>query len=126
MRKFSRQRDIVLEIIRNSYTHPTANEVFSSAREVDKKISLGTVYRNLDLLCADGTIEKISTPLGIDRFDFKKSEHSHAICEKCGKVVDFITPIKISKIKKEVLEQTNLSVNLDEIRITGICKECNK
>jgi Fe2+ or Zn2+ uptake regulation protein len=124
MRKFSRQRDIVLEILKKSYKHPTANEVFVLAREIDHKISLGTVYRNLDLLCEDGIIEKISTSIGTDRYDFKKSEHSHAICEKCGKVFDFITHANIDKIKKEVLNQTNLTSNLDEIRIIGICNEC--
>ena len=126
MRKFSKQRDIVLEILKKSYSHPTANEIFVEAREIDKNISLGTVYRNLDLLCEDGIIEKISTTQGIDRYDFKKSEHSHAICEKCGKVFDFVTTVNINKIKKEVQNQTELSVNLNEIRLTGICKECNK
>ena len=126
MRKFSRQRDIVLEILKKSYAHPTANEVFLEAREIDKNISLGTVYRNLDLLCADGIIEKISTPIGKDRYDLKKSEHSHAICEKCGKVFDFVSYANLTKIKKEVLSQTELSVNIDEIRIMGLCKECKK
>lgn len=126
MRKFSKQRDIVLEILKKSYSHPTANEIFVEAREVDKNISLGTVYRNLDLLCEDGIIEKISTTQGIDRYDFKKSEHSHAICEKCGKVFDFVTTANINKIKKEVQNQTELSVNLNEIRLTGTCKECIK
>jgi len=124
MRKFSKQREIVFDVLKSSYAHPTANEVFNEARKIDQNISLGTVYRNLDLLCEDKVIEKISTPLGTDRYDYKKSEHSHAICEKCGKVFDFTTNTNFDNIKKEVFTQTNLSVNLEEIRITGICKEC--
>jgi len=124
MRKYSRQRELVLDILKKSYSHPTANEVFAIAREIDKNISLGTVYRNLDLLCEDKIIEKISTPLGKDRYDFKKSKHSHAICEKCGMVFDFLTHAHIDKIKEEVLVQTDLEISQDGIRITGICKKC--
>ena len=71
-------------------------------------------------------IEKIPTQLGVDRYDFKKSEHSHAICERCGRVFDFVSQANLTKIKEEIYSQTKLDMKLDEIRIIGICKECNK
>lgn len=124
MRKHSRQREIVLDILKKSYSHPTAEEIFVEAREIDKNISLGTVYRNLEILCEDHVIEKIQTPAGKDRYDFKKTEHNHAICEKCGKIIDFISTFNIKKLQKEIKDQVNFELSQDEIRIIGICKNC--
>lgn len=124
MRKFSKQRQVILNILEESYSHPTADEIFCQAREIDNSISLGTVYRNLDLLCQDKIIEKISTPINKDRYDFKKSEHNHGICEKCGKVFDFNSYINLNKIRKELHDQIDMDMQQEEIRIIGICKEC--
>lgn len=123
MIKYSRQRELVLEILKKSYSHPTAEEVFEQARTQDKSISLGTVYRNLELLCANGTIEKIPTGLGKDRYDLKKSHHHHAICERCGKVVDFEYGVNMDALEK-ALNSMDFSITKDEIRIIGICKNC--
>ena len=124
MRKGSKQREIVLKILKESYSHPTAEDVFKLAREIDKNISLGTVYRNLDILCKEKIIEKISTNIGVDRYDFKKSSHSHAICDNCGHVIDFETSIDITKLQKELND--SFDITLDEIRICGTCKACQK
>lgn len=124
MRKYSRQREIVLDILKKSYEHPTAEEIFAEAREIDKNISLGTVYRNLEILCEDQVIEKIPTPTGKDRYDFKKTEHNHAICEKCGKITDFTCDFNIKKLQKEIKNQVNFELSQEEIRIIGICKNC--
>jgi Fur family peroxide stress response transcriptional regulator len=124
MRKYSKQREIVLDILKKSYNHPTAEEIFAEARILDNNISLGTVYRNLDILCEDQVIEKIPTPTGKDRYDFKKTEHSHAICEKCGKITDFPHPINIKKLQKDIKDQVNFELSQDEIRIIGICENC--
>lgn len=126
MRKYSRQREIVLDILKKSYEHPTAEEIFADARLVDQNISLGTVYRNLEILCEDQVIEKIPTPAGKDRYDFKKTEHSHAICEKCGQITDFDCPINIKKLQKDIKNQVNFELSQDEIRIIGICENCKK
>lgn len=124
MRKYSKQREIVLDILRKSYTHPTSEEIFSEAREIDSNISLGTVYRNLEILTEDQIIEKIPTSAGKDRYDLKKSKHHHAICDKCGKVIDFNCNIDMKKLQKEINTQVGFTLNQDEIRITGICENC--
>ena len=124
MRKYSKQREIVLDILRKSYAHPTAEEIFSEAREIDSNISLGTVYRNLEILTEDQIIEKIPTSAGKDRYDLKKSKHHHAICDKCGKVIDFNCNIDMKKLQKEINTQVGFTLNQDEIRIIGICENC--
>ncbi len=124
MRKYSRQREIVQDILERSYSHPTAEEVHNEARKIDENISLGTVYRNLELLCEDQIIEKIPTPIGKVRYDFKKSKHNHAICELCGEVTDFDCNVNISKLQKDIEHQINFELRQNEIRIIGICKKC--
>ena len=126
MRKYSRQRELVLEILQKSYSHPTAEEIFNEARKVDGTISLGTVYRNLELLCKDKVIEKISTPKAKDRYDYKKSKHSHAICEKCGGILDFVDNVDIEKLTQKLSSEAGFQINQDEIRVIGICSKCNK
>ena len=126
MRKYSRQRELVLEILQKSYSHPTAEEVFNEARKVDSTISLGTVYRNLELLCEDKVIEKISTPKSKDRYDYKKSKHSHAICERCGGILDFVDGVDLQKLTEKLSSETGFQICQDEIRVIGICSKCNK
>ena len=122
MRKGSKQREIVLRILKDSYNHPTAEEVFRQARDIDNNISLGTVYRNLDILCKEHIIEKIATNTGVDRYDFKKSIHSHAVCDECGNVIDFESYVNMGQVQQELKD--NFTITLDEIRICGICKTC--
>lgn len=124
MRKNSKQREIVLQILKESYSHPSADEIFIEAREKDSNISLGTIYRNLEILCEDQIIEKIPTSTGVIRYDFKKAKHSHAICEKCGKITDFICNVDITKFQKEIKKQVDFDLCQDEIRIIGLCKNC--
>jgi Fur family peroxide stress response transcriptional regulator len=68
--------------------HPTADTVYSFVRAQDPNISLGTVYRNLNLLCEQGLLRKISVPDASDRFDGRCEEHYHFVCTKCAKVFD--------------------------------------
>lgn len=126
MRQGSRQRDIVLQILKGSFSHPTAEEIFRQARTIDNNISLGTIYRNLDILCRENTITKIATNTGVDRYDYKKTEHHHAICQECGNVIDFASNININNLTKDLVKQTQFNVCQNEIRIIGVCKTCQK
>ena len=67
--KYSRQREIILNTVMENPVHPTADMVYSILREENPNISLGTVYRNLNYLAAEGIIRKITMPEGCDRFD---------------------------------------------------------
>ena len=124
MKNYSKQRDLIIDILKKSYSHPTADEIFEDARKIQPHISLGTIYRNLDTLEKNGIIEKISNPAGKDRFDLKKSKHSHAICKCCGKVFDFTPNFDMISLKSEILKQTKLETTNDEIRVIGICENC--
>ena len=85
---YSRQRSIVLDIMKTHYTHPTAEEVYEIARKELPSIGIATVYRNLNQLAEAGEIIKIPQPGGVDRFDGRVEEHYHMRCPSCGKLED--------------------------------------
>ena len=86
--KYSRQREVIQECLINRYDHPTADMVYMDVRETFPNISLGTVYRNLQLLTDLGEIQKLNVGDGVDHFDAKTFPHYHFICKECGSVID--------------------------------------
>ena len=84
--KYSRQREAIKENLMSRRDHPTADAVYLSIREEYPNISLGTVYRNLQLLTELGELQKIRVGDGLDHFDADTSTHYHFYCNKCGAV----------------------------------------
>lgn len=126
MKNYSRQRKLVLDIVKESYEHPTAEEVYNSVHRVDEKISKSTVYKNLKELAEDGTILKIFTSNNECRFDYMKSKHHHAVCKKCGKIFDFEYSFNMNKVKSELQEQISFILTEKPVVVVGICNECKK
>ncbi len=120
----TKQREVVLQVIRNAEHHLTANEVFDEAKRLLPTISFATVYNSLRFLKEAGHIAEIQFGYsGANRFDAKTSRHDHAICNRCGKLIDFDLKIsdelvklaaRLSKFKPESLELT----------LRGLCPEC--
>ena len=84
----TKQRSLILEIVNNSYEHLSAEKIYDIAKKEMPNISLGTVYRNLNLLFENGNIRKIKSDDNIDHYDNLKNEHNHFICCKCNKIYD--------------------------------------
>lgn len=121
------QRKIILDIMKDNFTHPTADEIYEKARAIDSHISRGTVYRNLGFLSETGEILKICVPNGSDHYDSQLHEHYHFCCNKCGKMYDI--PETISVETKKVSDQMakkGFNVNAHSLIFTGLCPECNK
>jgi ferric uptake regulator, fur family len=123
--KYSRQREAVIECLRNRHDHPTADALFQTLREEDPKISLGTVYRNLGLLVELGEIRKISTGDGCERYDYITEDHYHFICNHCGRIFDLDTK-QIEGIHNSVVNENIATIDSHELTFYGICKECYK
>lgn len=113
----TKQRDVIFEIVNNSYDHLTAYQVYEQARSVIPNISLGTVYRNLSNLTEEGKIRKIDV-YGIDRYD-KDDLHAHFVCIKCQSIIDVFDTL----LTKDKYIDGNLVMDYD-IKIKGICKKC--
>lgn len=86
--KYSRQRELIKDFLISRKDHPTADVVYMNVRKTFPNISLGTVYRNLQLLTELGEIKKLNVGDGVDHFDGDTSPHYHFICKECGRVVD--------------------------------------
>lgn len=86
--KFSRQREAIREYLASTKSHPTADMVYNQIQSIYPNISLGTVYRNLNLLVEQGDAVKVSCGDGMEHFDYDTSEHYHFICKNCGSVID--------------------------------------
>ena len=92
--KYSRQRESIKHFLMMTKEHPTADEVYMHVKQEYPNISLGTVYRNLNLLTDIGEAIKISTPDGGDRFDGRTAPHNHFLCKKCGRLLDLELDMK--------------------------------
>ena len=119
-RRNTRQRKLVLDAVRQSYNHPTADEIYNAVREQDDKISRGTVYRNLNLLADAGEI--IKTPGG-SRFDRTTEPHAHVICTSCSRVVDVALPFD-TELDTEVSELIGWDVTSHYTIFEGLCPDC--
>lgn len=86
--KYSRQRESVKACLMARKDHPTAEVIYASIREQYPNISLGTVYRNLNLLEELGEVRKLRCGNGPDHFDGDMAPHYHFLCKECGQVAD--------------------------------------
>lgn len=86
--RYSGQRELVLNIVKGRYDHPTADVVYIAAREQDSTISLGTVYRNLKVLEQRGQIISIETTDTKLHYDGNIDAHFHFVCNDCGQIYD--------------------------------------
>jgi Fur family peroxide stress response transcriptional regulator len=123
---YSKQREEIIEVLENSFDHPTAEEIYERLKKNMSSSSRSTVYRNLSLLVNKKVIQKISIPAGPDRYNLIRNEHCHAICSKCGKVFDFNYKLNFNELKDMVYKQTKIECSLEDFTITGICEECRK
>ncbi|MBQ8632349.1 MAG: transcriptional repressor, partial [Lachnospiraceae bacterium] len=88
--KFSRQRQAIIDYLCSTMEHPTAETVYTTVRINYPTVSLGTVYRNLNLLADEGEILRLTCGDGSDRFDGNPKPHYHFLCNNCGRVLDLV------------------------------------
>jgi Fur family ferric uptake transcriptional regulator len=121
--RMTRQRRIILEELNKLHTHPTACEVYELVRKRIPKISLGTVYRNLEILSESGMIQKLEIAGTQKRFDGVITNHYHVRCTKCGRVADVPVAL-ISKIDKIAAEASDFEILWHRLEFGGLCPSC--
>ena len=122
---YSKQRETILNFLKNNHTHPSADEVFQEIRPLLPNVSLATVYRNLNLLVELGEIRKIESLDGTARFDFNVKEHYHFVCTNCNKVYDVPAEV-VSGLDQKAELLTGFKIEKHDISFKGICCNCLK
>ena len=119
----TRQRRSVLQVIRGSDKHLTANEVFEDARRLLPGISFATVYNSLRYLKNEGLIGEIRLGTDANLYDRKLTRHDHAICTECGKLVDIEMEHPL-EIVERAAAYSNFKPESLEFTLRGLCPDC--
>ncbi len=122
----SRKRAAVLDAIRGTTCHPSAEWIYQTLKPDHPDLSLGTVYRNLALFRENGTIRCIGVVQGQERFDAVTAPHSHFICDRCGAVTDLPGLCPAGDLDRQVSEQYGFAVERHELTFHGTCQNCLK
>lgn len=121
--RMTKQRQIILDVLRGTHTHPTADWIYEKVRETVPRISLGTVYRNLRVLKEMGDIQELNYGSTYSRFDANREPHYHFVCKECGAVMDVGLPV-ITHYDAEVADAVNGRVDFHRMEFYGACPNC--
>lgn len=123
MRKFSKQREMILQYLLEQRNHPTAERIYSELKTQIPSLSLATVYRNLNLLCDLGKVQKLDTGESEDRYDANVDDHAHFICETCRNVTDIFDEQEIRRSVRSVLGE-EYQIKYHKLYVYGVCPCC--
>ena len=119
----SKQRNRLLELLRSTDSHPTADWLYQQLKDEFPILSLGTVYRNLATLIEQGLVKKIHFGSTFDRFEANTKPHYHLICESCEKIIDFEMPV-YNDLNNQAAKLTSFTIIHHKIEFFGLCEDC--
>lgn len=122
--KSFKKRNAILSCLQQTTVHPSAEWVYNQLKSQYPDISLGTVYRNLNLFKHQGLIASIGTVQGVERFDGNTAPHVHFICGQCGSVIDLAEIDVPQELNDAAAQSTGGRVCSCQLTFTGICKNC--
>lgn len=122
-KRYSRQRELIYEALRQTEQHPTAEMIYQWLKPANPSLSLGTVYRNLNLLADEGAILRMAFP--VERYDAKTMPHPHFCCDQCGAVYDLHLPYD-AELDRQALLASGHDVTGHEVVFHGICTKCKQ
>lgn len=123
--RITKQRQIILDELMRVTSHPTADDLYQMVRQKLPRISLGTVYRNLETLAGLGMIQKLEVAGTQKRFDGNAATHYHIRCQRCGRVDDLDLRLN-ADLEKAAAEKTRFTILRHRLEFTGLCPECQK
>lgn len=125
--RMTHQRRVILEEVKRLKTHPTADEIYDRVRQRLPRVSLGTVYRNLDLLAACGLITRLEPVHPQMRFDGNTDLHYHLTCQQCGRVEDKDIEgagDSFEALQKALGNLTKYGIFGHRLEFFGLCSQC--
>lgn len=120
--RHSHQRDLILNTVKSSRMHPSAEWIYNTLKKDHPRLSLGTVYRNLDQLARSGQISKVGTQTASVRFDGQTHPHYHVLCTCCGALEDLDIPYQTQL--DEMVREKLPSVTGHMLYFEGLCQSC--
>ena len=121
--KLTPQRDAVFQVIQERDDHPTASDIFEAARLRLPGISYATVYNSLRYLREAGLVYEIKFGDSASRYDRETERHDHAICNDCGKLVDFDLP-DAAKLLQAAARKSHFQPQSVHLTLRGRCPDC--
>ena len=123
--KVTRQRQAIYEMLAQSTAHPTADEVYAAVQHSMPHVSLGTVYKILDLFHLHGLVRKVPTDGLAARYDARLDSHHHLVCEQCGQIQDVVLP-PMPPSHTAVPAESGFLAEGYELLIRGVCADCRE
>jgi len=124
-KRATRQLAAVYEALQGDLSHPSADEIYQRVRKTLPHISLGTVYRNLQRLVAEGKIRMFLLGERVTRYDPMVAEHDHFICQRCGRVED-VWLERDRRVNLTALMHKGFTVTTHSLEIHGLCQRCGR
>ena len=124
--KHFRKRDAILQYLQSVTDHPSAEKVFTQLKAQIPDLSMGTVYRNLNLFKQQGLAITVATVNGVERFDGNTEPHVHFICQQCNAVIDLMDMTVPDALKSVAENSCGGQVAECQLSFTGICQDCLK
>ena len=121
-----RKRNAILEYLRCTTAHPSAETIFSDLKAQIPDLSMGTVYRNLNLFRQQGLASVVATVRGVERFDANTDPHVHFICSDCDSVIDLMQMEIPEALCSQAASQSGGKVEQCSLSFTGLCCQCAK
>ena len=122
-KRYSRQRELIFEALRHTKEHPTAEMLYRWLKPENPCLSLGTVYRNLNLLAEEGAITRM--PFPVERYDADTHPHPHFCCDECGSVYDIDLPYDPS-VDEKARQASGHDVTGHQVTFHGVCAQCRR
>ena len=123
--RMTKQRQVILEELRMMHSHPTADELYERVRVRMPRISLGTVYRNLEKLASSGIIRRLENTGSQMRFDGDLRGHQHIRCISCGLIVDIDAAPEPTDCDRELIAGSGFRLVERRVEYVGICPSCD-
>ena len=123
--RMTRQRKKILEVLKNTTSHPTADWIYEQVKKEIPSISLGTIYRNLNVLAEMGEIIILEYSGGKSRFDGNPQQHYHLKCNNCGTVTDIDLTVK-QELNERAARKTNYEICYHRLEFYGLCPDCQQ
>ena len=120
--RYSHQRELILKEVKKRKDYPTAELICATLRAECPRLSLGTVYRDLNTLVEVGKIRRVSIPGKADRFDGQTNVHEHFYCRTCGQVTDL--PISTEYLEELHKQRPDIQIEDYLVTVIGECEEC--